>query len=407
MVLIDPRNGEVLALVSTPTYDASAVADPTTATRTFERLSADDRQPLLPRATQGLYVPGSVFKIVTAVAALGSGAVSPDTTYDDQPSSENRGWLIDGFRVRDGHHLMTGDTALDFARAVEASCNIWFAETGVRTGGDVLGDWAGRMGFGGPLRFDLPTSSSQVTNGDGEQPGGFGDRVELANAAYGQGQTLVTPLQMALVAATVANDGVLMEPHLVLEATGKAGTTTVSEEVIDRVIGPGIAAEIGSAMQLAVNGEIGRIFTAGAALRNVNVAGKSGTAELDPRRGRTSWFIGFAPYEDPQVAIAVLVENSGGASVKASPIAGDVLRAWRAWTTDDRSGGPDAAGDRTETPRPLVERLGLGAIAIVLAAVFTFIALAAWTSGELFLAVMAGIGALMTVWAAASTLRRG
>ena len=114
------------------------------------------------------------------------------------------------------------------------------------------------MGFGGPLRFDLPTSSSQVTNGDGEQPGGFGDRVELANAAYGQGQTLVTPLQMALVAATVANDGVLMEPHLVLEATGKAGTTTVSEEVIDRVIGPGIAAEIGSAMQLAVNGEIGR-----------------------------------------------------------------------------------------------------------------------------------------------------
>ena len=150
VVLIDPRNGEVLALVSTPTYDASAVADPTTATRTFERLSADDRQPLLPRATQGLYVPGSVFKIVTAVAALGSGAVSPDTTYDDQPSSENRGWLIDGFRVRDGHHLMTGDTALDFARAVEASCNIWFAETGVRTGGDVLG--TGRAGWASAVR---------------------------------------------------------------------------------------------------------------------------------------------------------------------------------------------------------------------------------------------------------------
>ena len=331
VVLLDPRSGEVLALVSNPTYDASAIANPATATQTFDRLRADDRQPLLPRATQGLYVPGSVFKIVTAVAALGSGAVSPDTTYDDQPSSESRGWLIDGFRVRDGHHDMTGDRPLSFAEAVEASCNIWFAATGVRTGGDVLAEWAARMGFGKALPFDLDTQASQVTNGDGQQPGGFGDRVELANAAYGQGQTLVTPLQMAMVAATVANDGVLMRPHLVLSATGKSGTTTINPEVVDRVVAPGIASEIGSAMRLAVNGDIGRIFTAGAALRNVVVAGKSGTAELDPGTRPHSWFIGFAPYDDPQVAIAVLVENSGGGSVKASPIAGDVLRAWRAW----------------------------------------------------------------------------
>lgn len=331
IVLLDPRTGEVLALVSNPTYDASAIANPATATRTFDRLRTDDRQPLLPRATQGQYVPGSIFKIVTAVAALGSGAVSPDTTYKDQPSSERRGWLIDGFRVRDGHHLMTGDRALDFAGAVEASCNIWFAETGVRTGGDILVAWAERMGFGHPLEFDLPTAKSQVTNGEGDQPGGFGDRVELANAAYGQGQTLVTPLQMALVAATIANDGVLMRPHLVRQATGKAGTTTINSEIQERVLPPGVAAEIASAMELAVNGEIGRIFTAGAAIRNLDVAGKSGTAELDPGTRPHSWFIGFAPYDDPQVAIAVLVENSGGGSVKASPIAGDVLRAWRAW----------------------------------------------------------------------------
>lgn len=331
VVLIDPRSGEVLALVSSPTYDASAVANPATATRTFDRLRGDDRQPLLPRATQGLYVPGSVFKIVTAVAALGSGAVSPGTTYADQPSSEQKGWSIDGFRVRDGHHLMTGDHALDFAEAVEASCNIWFAETGVRTGGDVLAEWAGRMGFGAALPFDLKTAASQVTNGEGQQPGGFGDRVELANAAYGQGQTLVTPLQMALVAATVANDGLLMRPHLVLQAAGKGGTTTIGPQVEERVLNPAVAGEIASAMRLAVNGDIGRIFTAGAALRNMVVAGKSGTAELDPGTKPHSWFIGFAPYEDPQVAIAVLVENSGGAAVKASPIAGEVLRAWRAW----------------------------------------------------------------------------
>ena len=331
VVLLDPRNGEVLALVSNPTFDASGIANPATATQTFDRLRAADGQPLLPRATQGLYVPGSVFKIVTAVAGLGSGAVSPDTTFDDQPSSESRGWLIDGFRVRDGHHDMTGDQALNFAEAVEASCNIWFAATGVRTGGDVLADWAARMGFGAALRFDLETAASQVTNGDGQAPGGFGDRVELANAAYGQGQTLVTPLQMAMVAATIANDGVLMRPHLVRSATGKAGTTTINPEVMQQVVAPGVASEIGAAMRLAVNGDIGRIFTAGAALRNVVVAGKSGTAELDPGTRPHSWFIGFAPYDDPQVAIAVLVENSGGGSVKASPIAGEVLRAWRAW----------------------------------------------------------------------------
>jgi peptidoglycan glycosyltransferase len=331
VVMFDPRNGEVLVLASTPVYDASAVANPATSAEAFEQLRNDERQPLLPRATQGRYVPGSVFKIVTAVAALGSGAVSPDTTYEDQPGSERRGWLIDGFRVRDGHHLVTGDRPLDFAEAVEASCNIWFAETGVRTGGQALADWAARMGFGARLPFDLPTGVSQVTNADGSQPGGFGDRVELANAAYGQGETLVTPLQMALVAATVANDGVLMRPHLVLEATGKTGTTTISPEVLERVIAPGVANEIGLAMQLAVNGEIGRTFTAGAALRVMSVAGKSGTAELDPGRSPHSWFIGFAPFEDPQVAIAVLVENSGGGSVKASPIAGDLLRAWRRW----------------------------------------------------------------------------
>jgi penicillin-binding protein A len=330
-VMIDPRNGEVLALASTPTFDASAVANPASAARTMDRLRAAERQPLLPRATLGRYVPGSVFKIVTAIAALGSGAVGPDTAYADQPTSEKSGWSIDGFRVRDGHHAATGSKALDFAEAVEASCNIWFAETGVRTGGQALADWAARLGFGGPLAFDLETAASQVTNGGGNVGGGFSDRVELANAAYGQGETLVTPLQMALVAATVANDGTLMRPHLVIEATGKSGVTTINPEVLSRVVGSDVADEIGAAMRLAVNGDIGRVYTSGAAVRGLAVAGKSGTAELDPGTRPHSWFIGFAPYENPQVAIAVMVENSGGGSVKASPIAGDMFRAWRAW----------------------------------------------------------------------------
>jgi penicillin-binding protein A len=331
VVILDPRTGEVLALASTPNFNANGVANPTTSARVFDQLRADNRQPLLPRATQGTYVPGSAFKIVTSMAALDSGAITPATTYPEQPRAETRGWLIDGFRVRDGHHPQTDGRALNFEEAVEASCNIYFAMTGVRTGSEALSDTAGRLGFGAPLPFDLPTAPSQVTNGGGPLPGGFKDRVELANAAYGQAEVLVTPLQMALVAATIANDGVLMRPHLVLETTGKAGTTTVEPEVLERVVPPGIAEEIAGAMRLAVAGEIGRFFTAGADVRGLDVAGKSGTAELDSGPNPHSWFIGFAPENGAQVAIAVLVERSGGGSVKASPIAGELLRAWRAW----------------------------------------------------------------------------
>jgi peptidoglycan glycosyltransferase len=201
----------------------------------------------------------------------------------------------------------------------------------VRTGSEALTEYATRLGFGSALPFDLPTAASQVTNGGGSLPGGFKDRVELANAAYGQAEVLVTPLQMALVAATIANGGTLMQPHLVREATGKTGTTTIDPSIESQVVSAGIAHEIGAAMRLAVNGDIGRFFTFGAALRTMVVAGKSGTAELGPKQQPHSWFIGFAPYDDPQVAIAVLVEHSGGGDVKASPIAGDLFRAWRSW----------------------------------------------------------------------------
>ena len=122
---------------------------------------------------------------------------------------------MDGFRVRDGHHPSTGSTALDLLGATEVSCNIYYALTGLQTGGADLVAYADRMGFDAAIPFDLPTAVSQVTGGDGNEPGGFRDDVELANASYGQAETFVTPLQMALVAATVANGGELMRPRLV------------------------------------------------------------------------------------------------------------------------------------------------------------------------------------------------
>lgn len=325
VVMLDPRSGEVLAMASTPTYDASAIADPDTARKAFAAVTADPAKPLLDRATQGRYVPGSVFKIVTAVAALGSAAISPATRYARQPPAEKDGLLVSGFRIRDGHHPFTGSRALAFREAVEVSCNIYFALAGLDTGGDALASWAGRLGFGGPIPFDLPTATSQVTNGGGSFGGGFADDVELANAAYGQGETLATPLQMALVAATVANRGTLMRPHLVTRLSGQDRDTTIEPEVWRQVVSPEIAGQINSAMVSAVEGDYGRLFTAGAKVPGVVTAGKSGTAQLDGSAKPHSWFIGFAPANDPKVAIAVLVESGGSGSSRASPIAGKLM----------------------------------------------------------------------------------
>jgi penicillin-binding protein A len=328
VVMLDPRNGEVLALASTPIYNAADLADPATAAATFEALRDDPAEPLLPRATLGRYVPGSVFKIVTAVAGLGSGAIAPDTRYEGQPPSEDDGLRVQGFRVRDGHHPETGSEELDLFGATEVSCNIWYALTGLETGGAALVDYAGRMGFGAPIPFDLPTAVSQVTNATGSEPGGFVDDVELANASYGQAETFVTPLQMALVAATVANDGELMRPRLVTALTGKNGVRTIGPESMGRVLSGEDARSINAAMVEAVQGPLGRRFTSGATVPGVIVAGKSGTAELGGSGEPHSWFIGFAPAEDPQVAIAVLVEQGGRGGEVASPIAGRLLARW-------------------------------------------------------------------------------
>jgi penicillin-binding protein A len=326
VVMIAPDTGQVLALASSPVYDASAIADPATSAAAFQQISTDDeRRPLLPRATQGRYTPGSVFKIVTGLAALESGAITPETTFRQQPGSERNGLLIDGFRVRDGHHLYTGSNALNFVEATEVSCNLYYALAGLEAGPEAMLEMGRELGFDARIPFDLPTEPSQLTNGGGSF-GGFQDRVELANAAYGQGETFVTPLQMALVAAAVANDGVLMRPHLVTTLTGEDGSVRrIEPEVLRQVVSATIAREVQVAMQRAVEGELGRLFTPGADVPGVEVAGKSGTAELDGGATPHAWFIGFAPVDNPVVAIAVVVEGGGRGGERAAPLAGRML----------------------------------------------------------------------------------
>jgi peptidoglycan glycosyltransferase len=260
---------------------------------------------------------------VTAIAGLGSGRITPATTYPEQPKAEKDGLLVSGFRIHE--HPGVPAQSFDLTTATEWSSNIWYALTGLRTGGDNLASFAGRMGFGKSIDFDLPTGSSQVTNPGGAGPGGFSDQVELANASYGQAETLVTPLQMALVASTVANQGTLMKPHLVIAATGRDGTRRVDPAQLGVVIGPDEAHAIALAMQGAVESSIGRQFTSGAKVPGVPTAGKSGTAELGGSGEPHSWFIGFAPVDHPRIAIAVIVERGGRGGARAAPLAGDLM----------------------------------------------------------------------------------
>jgi peptidoglycan glycosyltransferase len=326
VVMLDPRTGQVLALASNPTFDASAIANPATAQQAWAAVNADPAQPLLPRATLGTYVPGSVLKIVTAMGGLDSGALTANTKFPQQPAAEKNGLVVSGFTIKDGHHPFTDGTVLDLPDATEVSCNIYYALAGLREGGGALDSMARRLGFYAPLPFDLPTATSQLTNGGGPLPGGFLDDVELANAAYGQGETLVTPLQMALVASAVANGGLLMKPQLVTSISGRGGTTTVGSQTMGQVLSPADDAVLKQAMMQAVEGKYGRLFTSGAAVLGIPTAGKSGTAQLGGTGEPHSWFIGFAPVDHPQIAIAVLVEHGGRGGSRASPLAGQLMK---------------------------------------------------------------------------------
>lgn len=325
VVAIEPATGRVLAMASAPSFDPDLVADPRRAAAYVAALREDGGSPLLDRATQGLFVPGSVFKIVTATAGLGSGALSPDTRYASQPEEYRTGFRVEGFTIHDSERFVQLDHPLDLIEATEVSSNIYYAHAGLDIGPEAMLDWSRRLGFGEPIEFDLATSASQVTDGSGPLSG-FTDRVELANAAYGQGETLATPLQMAMVAASVANDGQLMRPRLVRRLVSEGGDTVeVQPSVLRQVIDPTGAEIITQAMVAAVEGEFGRFFAGGARVPGVTTAGKSGSAQVGDRSRPHSWFIGFAPAEQPRIAIAVIVERAGFGSEVAVPMAGDLM----------------------------------------------------------------------------------
>ncbi|MDQ2853633.1 MAG: penicillin-binding protein 2 [Chloroflexota bacterium] len=352
VVAIDPRSGAILAMVSSPTYDATGFSgNPDTAQAAFDAVAAAGSNPFLDRGRQGHYTPGSIMKVLTTGAALDAGVLTPETTYPDQPQQEVDGFVVEGFTIRE-HDLGAVKPALwNLSQALQVSSNIYFAHVGLDLGPDRYLDYARRFGFCSGLTIGsdprgLPVDPSFVS---AQADGGcapFSDRVDLASAAFGQSRVSVTPMQMALLAASVANDGTVPHPYVVRDlrshapAPGAGPSATVLETYApgggNRAISPQAAAQVRSAMIDAVEGPLGRLYAgAGAVSRfgvsGIQTAGKTGTAERGPGLKPHSWFIGFAPAQAgaaPSIAIAVIVEGGGTGSGHAAPIGGAVMAEW-------------------------------------------------------------------------------
>lgn len=309
VVVLDPRTGAVIAMVSAPGYDPSMLD------KRGDALLSDPGKPLLNRATQGLYPPGSTYKVVTAAAALDSGVVKPGDRFKCM-----NGVVIEGFVVQ-CTNAPAGKTEWDFLHAFAYSINATFAQVAATLlGSDRFLDYSRRFGMDQPLSFDIDTAVSRTS-----RSGGSLDKVSLANSGFGQGQLQVTPLEMALVAATVANGGVTPRPYLVQQVRDSDGSVVNNHESqpIRRAVSEPTAQELTRFMVTAVNEGFGDA----AGLLGMDVAGKTGTAETGTSAAADSWFIGFAPSGAATLTVAVLVENGGPGSQAAVPVAKQVLQA--------------------------------------------------------------------------------
>jgi len=327
-VVLDPRSGAVLAMVSNPTFDPNDLIGEG-ALEAGAALTTDPQSPLLDRAAEGLYPPGSTFKLVTAAAGLVVDFVTPSTRLPDTDELPLPGTTstITNF---DGGFCGDGDT-VTLQRAVAISCNTAFADLGMRLGAELLVEAAEDAGWNEPIPFELDTAASQIPD-----PASFGeDLPAVAQSALGQRDVRATPLQMALVAAAIANGGEMMTPYLVESSTAPDGTVT---DVADpRAWRRWIPAEEAGALEQMMISVVAEGSGWRAQIPGLTLAGKTGTAEV-PDSAPDVWFVAIAPAAaspgEAQIAVAVLVEAGGTAGEEATggsvaaPIAKEIIEAW-------------------------------------------------------------------------------
>jgi len=311
VVVIEVQTGAVVAMASNPTYDPNELDS------NWLSLNDDPNGPLLNRATQGLYTPGSTFKIITTAAALESGEFTPKSRFRDDTGTVD----IYGFTVHNYRPEPFGEHNLE--EAFSESINTTYAQVGDQLGKDRLTDSMESFGFYEKPPFDLPASeiaaSGRYEDGELLSTGASMDRTQVASMAFGQEQLLVTPLQMALVAEAIANGGDMMKPYSVDSVSDYNGTIIrqTKPEVWKTPLKPDTADDLRDMMVKVVNEGTG----SKAKTSKVQIAAKTGTAEATGT-SYNAWFIGFAPAENPRYAIAVVVEDSD----KGGGIAGPVMR---------------------------------------------------------------------------------
>jgi penicillin-binding protein 2 len=324
VVLLDVRTGEILAMASLPSFDPN-VFNPGTPVQTVNAVFTDPEHPMLNRATGARYPPGSTFKPITLLAGLVSGAISPQDTVTCTGSLVIGNWQKHPFHCWDhaGHGPMNAYTA------ITKSCDVWFYEEGMKTGVDAITKMAAEFGLGQVTGFDIgseirglvPTPAWKQT-----QQGVKWWEGDTAQLSIGQSFLLVTPLQMACVAATLANRGASLHPYVVKRIETADGQVVHEGQ-------PDVRARLDATPQQielvrhAMLGAVEEGTARAAQVKGLNIAGKTGTAEYDTKDGRRNraWFIGFAPYDDPQVALSLVIEDAASGSHTAAPVAGEIF----------------------------------------------------------------------------------
>jgi peptidoglycan glycosyltransferase len=319
VVALEPATGKVRVMASTPGFDPNSLSD----SKTFSRLSQEGTSPLFNRATQAGYAPGSTMKVVTAAAALDSGEFTPESTVSGKSPI-----IISGVPLKNFSDEQFGQITL--TTALTHSVNTVWAPIAVKLGHDTMADYMKRFGFDTDPPMDYPDDqmfSSGVFDVKAQKliPT-ESDRVDIGRVGIGQERLRVTPLQMATVAATVANGGVRMAPHITNRIVDEDGRTVkrIAPDEVQRVMSARSAEQLTQMMANVVAEGTGTA----AALEGIEVAGKTGTAELNiAQRLNQPWFIGFAPRSSPKVAVAVTLENivGGQGGVDAAPIAKQVM----------------------------------------------------------------------------------
>lgn len=308
VVAIDPKTGEIIAMVSKPDFDPGNKS----LEANWQSLVESEDHKFLPRATQGLYNPGSTYKVVMSSMAVENGL---DTTvFDDKGSI-----TIDGKPFKNQNGIAHGK--IDINKALAVSSNVYFSQIAVNLGEDVLKDAASRFYVGRNIPFDIPLNKSQFAYKDMS-------KADMAASGIGQGKVLVTPLNMAMITSAIANNGIMMRPMLVKRIETKDGIDVKNYKTseLNRVIDFTTANKVKQMMRSVVESGTGT----NAAIKGIHVAGKTGTAENEltthNEKKTHSWFIGFAPVEEPKIAVAVILEyngSSGGGA--AAPIAQRIM----------------------------------------------------------------------------------